>query len=168
MRKLLYALVFILAGQSMIAQVSPIQEFMKNYDGGEAATSVYISPSMAEMIVSSVDEGEADEMASLFKDFQGMRILVLDQNVDQAYKSFSSNVNLKGYEELMTVKEDGQVVMILGDPASGGDYKEIAMIVYEKGDELVLMSFIGTLSQDQLKSLNKAFDMDLDEIIEEE
>ena len=166
MKTTLFILLSFVSFQILQAQSSPIFDFIKSHSDNPDVTSVFIGPSMAKMIVNSVEDDEdAADLKGLFEDFQGMRILVIENGNGAAiYEEFTKTVNIDGYEELMSVKDGGENVKIIGKPQGDG-FSEVAFIVSEHS-ELVLMSFLGTINSNQIKQLNKAFDLDMDDFME--
>ena len=164
MKNLSLAIVFMLSSSLAIGQSSPIYDFIEKHSDRENVTSVFIGPSMAKMFTENAGE-DGDELASLFKDFQGMRILVIEDGANDLVSEFKSTVNSNNDETLVEVKDGAEVVRILGKPEKDG-YSEIGLIVLEES-ELVVMSFMGYITADQLGKLNEAFYLELDDLIDD-
>lgn len=143
---------------SLSAQADAIERFFKDYQENENFTVVYVSPKMFQMVSKVTGESEDKELASIVKDLKGLRILTSKVNPDKTYKEANRRLNVREYEELVTVREkDSNVRFVTKE--SNGMISELLLIVGGK-DEFVLMSFVGNIDLNKIARLAKKLDID--------
>lgn len=153
MRAITLTILTILLTLSAYAQTPAITNFMDKYAGDENFTEVNISPKMFEMFAQMDTENNIDsETLEMIKSLKGLRILTTEVDPRQHYDAFMSSVNVKEYEELMTVKSDGSDVKFLVKDTQGNIVNELLLVV-GGDDDFVLMSFAGAIELDKLGKL---------------
>ena len=163
MKKLTIALVAILAmamPSQMNAQNDAITKYFEKYMDDENFTVVYVSGKMFEMFakIAPADE-DMEDIKAVIKDLKGLRILVNEEEGQKYYKEAIKKINTNEYEELMTIRSDGDNVKFMVKE-KGDIIEELLLIV--GGDEFVLMSFVGKIDLAKIAKLSESIDMDLD------
>ena len=140
------------------AQVDAIERFFKDYQEDENFTVVYVSPKMFQMVSKATDGSSDQELASIVKDLKGLRILTTEINPDKVYKEDNKRLNIKEYEELVTVREkDSNVRFVTKE--TNGIISELLLLVGGK-DDFVMMSFVGNIDLAKISKLAKKLDID--------
>lgn len=139
-------------------QVDAIDRFFKDYSESDDFSVVYVSPKMFQMISKASDGSTDQELANIVKDLKGLRILTTDKTPSKYYKEANARLNIKEYEELVTVKDKDQNVRFVTKEANGV-INELLLLV-GGGDQFVLMSFVGKIDLDKIAKLSKKLDID--------
>lgn len=143
--------------QQVQAQQDAITKYFEQYMDDESFTVVYVSPKMFEIFARLSDDTDQD-VKNVIKDLKGLRILTKDKDGLKYYKEATKKISLNGYEELMTIRDDGQNVKFM-TKEKDGVINELLLIV-GGADEFVLMSFIGKINLDKIAKLSKSVDID--------
>jgi hypothetical protein len=140
------------------AQIDAIERFFKDYQEDENFTVVYVSPKMFQMVSKATDGSSDQELASIVKDLKGLRILTTEVNPDKVYKEANKRLNIKEYEELVTVRDkDSNVRFVTKE--TNGIISELLLLVGGK-DDFVMMSFVGNIDLAKISKLAKKLDID--------
>ncbi|HLO54334.1 MAG TPA: DUF4252 domain-containing protein [Saprospiraceae bacterium] len=140
------------------AQVDAIERFFKDYQEDQNFTVVYVSPKMFQMVSKATDGGTDQELAAIVKDLKGLRILTTEVNPDKIYKEANKRLNIKEYEELVTVRDkDSNVRFVTKE--TNGMISELLLLVGGK-DDFVMMSFVGNIDLNKIAKLAKKLDID--------
>ncbi|MFN8339286.1 MAG: DUF4252 domain-containing protein [Saprospiraceae bacterium] len=143
---------------SMSAQSDAIERFFKDYQENKDFTVVYVAPKMFQMVSKITTDGEDKELASIVKDLKGLRILTSKVNPNKVYAEANRRLNIKEYEELVTVREkDSNIRFVTKE--TGGTISELLLLVGGK-DEFVMMSFVGNIDLNKISKLAKKLDLD--------
>lgn len=143
---------------AMSAQSDAIERFFKDYQEDENFTVVYVSPKMFQMVSKVTNDVEDKELASIVKDLKGLRILTSKVNPEKIYKEANRRLNIKEYEELVTVRDkDSNVRFVTRE--SNGIISELLLLVGGKS-EFVMMSFVGNIDLNKISKLAKKLDID--------
>jgi len=162
MRTLILVVGLLLSVAALQAQANAIDEYFQKYIDDQRFTSVYISGRLMNMIGSM--DLEMDDMAEKeFKAFQkiaeglkGLRILTAEENADAFYKEAKDKIKTTDYEVLMSVRDtDGQNFEFFVKDAKDGKVSELFLISGGKGNDFVLMSFVGRLDLDSISKMAK-------------
>jgi vacuolar-type H+-ATPase subunit F/Vma7 len=143
---------------SMFSQSDAIERFFKDYQEDENFTVVYVSPKMFQMVSKATSEAEDKELSAIVKDLKGLRILTSKVNPDKTYKEANRRLNIKEYEELVTVRDKESNVRFV-TKESNGLISELLLLVGGK-DEFVMMSFVGNIDLNKIAKLAKKLDID--------
>ncbi len=158
MKSIFSLAILLFIGFTATAQLDAIERFFKDYQEDENFTVVYVSPKMFQMVSKATDGSEDKELSSIVKDLKGLRILTSKVNPDKIYKEANKRLNIKEYEELVTVREkDSNVRFVTKE--SNGIINELLLLVGGK-DEFVMMSFVGNIDLNKIAKLAKKLDID--------
>ena len=158
MKSIFSLAILLFIGFTATAQLDAIERFFKDYQEDENFTVVYVSPKMFQMVSKATDGIEDKELSSIVKDLKGLRILTSKVNPDKIYKEANKRLNIKEYEELVTVREkDSNVRFVTKE--SNGIINELLLLVGGK-DEFVMMSFVGNIDLNKIAKLAKKLDID--------
>ncbi len=143
------------------SQSDAIESYFSKYKDDDRFTMVYVSPKMFQMF-SKVAEGAGedleDEIIEMVSSLKGLKILTTDVEGRNFYSEAIQKIDTKQYEELMTVRSEGDDVKFLVKDTDGGNIvQELLLLV--GGDEFVMMSFVGDINLRQIGKLAKSLDM---------
>ncbi len=143
---------------SASSQTDAIERFFKDYQDDENFTVVYVSPKMFQMVSKVTDGNEDKELSAIVKDLKGLRILTSKVNPGKVYTEANKRLNIKEYEELVTVREKDSNVRFVTKEANGV-INELLLLVGGK-EEFVMMSFVGNIDLSKIARLAKKLNID--------
>lgn len=155
MKNLLIALFLVGFVGSLSAQNNAIDKYFDQYKDDERFTMVYVSPKMFEMVVKIAEENVEDDVVDMLREIEGLKILTTEENPNDFYKEALKKINTKEYEELMTVRDEGQNVQFLVKDQQNGDIVRELLLLVGGEDEFVLMSFVGKIDLTKIGKLAK-------------
>ncbi|MBK9730545.1 MAG: DUF4252 domain-containing protein [Chitinophagaceae bacterium] len=139
---------------SLFAQNS-LPGFFDKYAGHTGFTTVKISPKMFDLIA-SVDVEDAD--LSVVKDITGINVLVYEPEegkttdlTDKLYTEAKAT-GFSGYEELLSVVEEGTDIRILAKSAGEGIVSDLLIVGKDDG-EFIYVNIAGKMDIKKLSSL---------------
>lgn len=138
------------------AQSDIADKYFKDYQENTNFSTVSVSPKMFQMITKSAESNDAEVMAVL-KDLKGLKIMSTQVKPEQIYTEANKRIQGKGYEELLTVREQGSMVRFVTAEKSGV-IEELVMLVGNKTD-FILISFTGKIDLAKLSKLAKKLDI---------
>jgi len=151
-----------------MAQNDAITKYFDQYKDDERFTIVNVSPKLFEMIANvASEEVEDPEVLEMIKEMKGLKILKTEFSPMKYYNEAITKIDTKGYEELMTVRDEDQNVKILVKDEDGGNIVNEMLLIVGGNDEFVLLSFVGKLHLNKLAKLAKNMDIDGMEHLEE-
>lgn len=166
MKKLIISLTFIvfLFSGALKAQTA-IDGLYDKYADQDGFTSININPEMFQLI-SSMDMNDSSEQAkeaqNAMKELTGLKMLVYEPKDGQTNEEFMKDVKdltkIKGYSEMMSVKDGDEMVKFLAKNGKDGKIPEMLMIVYED-NEVVVMSMTGDMSLETFTEISKSLGM---------
>ena len=148
------------AQTAALQQADAISRYFSQYADDEKFTSVYISNRMFSLFAKAVEDDKEDrEIKQAISKLKGIRILSSDKLNDgkKMYQEAARSLPLRGYEELMVVKSEGQELKFL-IIESGGKISELLMLS-GGGKDFFLMSMIGDIDLKQISRLSKSMDV---------
>lgn len=151
MKKILLLAVLALISVQSFAQVSVIDKFFQKYSNDESFTIVSISPKMFSMF-SKVDlkDPDAKQAMEVVQKLKSLRILAKENAKDGSRLYHEAAAFLtSSYEELMTVRSEGNDVKFLVKENSKGNIEELVMLV-GGNDTFVAMSLVGDIDLNQI------------------
>ncbi len=141
------------------SQTDAITKYFNKYMEDTSFSVVYISPKMFQMI-SKLAENEVDaDMKSAITDLKGLRVLMTERSGMKYYKEAANTLNLKAYEELMTVRDGEQHVRFVVKENEKGVIEELLLLVGAP-DEFVMISFVGKIDLDKIAKLANSADIE--------
>ncbi len=163
MKKLLILLTFLMASSGLRAQADAIDAFFKEYIDDPRFTVVYIGPKLFDMFgdmeINGVEFDDAEDEAAMkvIKGLKGLRILTSEEDTGQLYAEAMKKIDTSDYELLMKVRDnDGSNVdFFIKENGDSNKISELFMIAGGKGEEFVLLSFVGNMSLDEVTKMAK-------------
>jgi hypothetical protein len=140
------------------SQGDAITKYFNKYTEDTSFTVVYISPKMFEMVARLAEDEVDAEVQQVIKDLKGLRVLVREGDGTKYYNEAVKTLNLKAYEELMTVRDGNQNIrFVIKD---NGDIIEELLLLVGSPDEFVMISFVGKIDLDKIAKLAKTADIE--------
>jgi hypothetical protein len=168
MKKLISTVAFICLTLLIRAQSNPVDEMFNKYSEKPGFTVVSISSKMLGLFADkSEDNKDADDIISKLKSIRILSVedSLLNKNLN-FYTELSKKLDLSSYEELMVVKEGGDMTKFLVRE-SGKTISELLIITGGPGGNS-LISIRGDLNLKDISQLSKNMDIeglkDLDKI----
>ncbi len=149
---------FLMLSVSGFSQVDAISKYFNRYQEDTSFTVVYISPKMFKMISKLAEDEIEPEIQEVIKDLKGLRILTTKQNGMRYYNEVTKTLNLKSYDELMTLRDGNSNVRFL--IKDNGDIIEELLLLVGSEDEFVMISFVGKIDLEKIAKLSNAADID--------
>ncbi len=158
MRIVLTTLCLALCSMVVWAQ-SPVQSLFDKYQDHPDFSTVTISPKMFQLIAKlDIDEVE-DDLEDLVKSIKGLRILIKDSgDTDALYREASTEIGKGSYEELLTVRDEGENVRFMIKEGSGDIIEELVLLV-GGGDQFVLLDLRGDMDIKDIGKLGNSLDI---------
>ncbi len=152
-----------LVPMALVAQKSPVDKLFEKYTNQKGFTTVNISGKLLGFA------GKLDttnpEMDKMLSSLSGIRILSVDDKALNKqldfYKELESSgfFHNNGYESLMDVTEDNQVVRFFGKDAGGGKFSELLLVV--GGEDNTLISIRGLIDPENIGKITKALNVNV-------
>jgi hypothetical protein len=145
------------------AQQKPLAKFFNKYQSDTSFTIVDISPKMfrlfAQMSSDSANQ-QTDEVMNIAKKLTGLRIITKDHpaNSIKLFKEADGLLSGKSYENLMTVRDDGDHVKFLINQGNDGVIHHLIMLV-GGNDEFVALSLSGDINLSDISKIAGSMDI---------
>jgi hypothetical protein len=160
MKKWLILIILVMSRPVLAQQQDAISKFFSKYMEDEDFTSIYISGKMFGLIAKLPDGEDELAMKETLKNLAGLRILSSEKaNGEQLYQEFSKNLNTKGYEELMFIREKGKPEMQIMIRENAEKIEELLMLS-GSDSSFFMMSLIGSIDLEQISKLSKSMEID--------
>lgn len=144
----------LLLSTGIFAQDDAIGKFFGKYVEDSRFTVVSISPKMFRLLSKvNWDTIPADVKQTVSK-LHSLRILSTETTPQQFYKEALTKVDMKEYEELITVRNKNENVRFIVKE-NGGIISELLMIAVDD-DGFTLMSFVGDIDLDKMSRLSSS------------
>ena len=144
----------LLLSTGIFAQDDAIGKFFGKYVEDSRFTVVSISPKMFRLLSKvNWDTIPADVKQTVSK-LHSLRILSTETTPQQFYKEALTKVDMKEYEELITVRNKNENVRFVVKE-NGGIISELLMIAVDD-DGFTLMSFVGDIDLDKMSRLSSS------------
>ncbi len=154
-------IIILIGASACFGQADAIDKYFSKYKDDDRFTMVYVSPKMFSMfskVAEGADEKIDQEITDMIANLKGLKILTSEINSAALYKEAISMINTNEYEELMTVRSEGDnVKFLVKDTDNGNIVQELLLLV--GGDEFVLMSFVGDIDLKTIGRLAKSMDI---------
>lgn len=169
MKKILITLlltVFISAAQAK----SFVQE-ISNIVGEKPEVNINIGTWLIKAAMSFSDDNDIDEAKAVMNGLDRIRVSVFDldnnhnnKRLSKLIKSKISNLSSQGYEQLVTVRDEEELVYIVAKVE--GEFLQDAMIIAMEEDELVVISLVGEVNLKQLAAITGEYDVDIEDVLD--
>ena len=146
-------IVIIALAMLVMVTASAQEAIFKKYAGKDGVSVVNISKSMLGLM--SGTAGGNKKVKDLANKLERIRILTCENHklVGKVKKDAMEYVGKKGYEELMSTQEGGEMVYILQHPMGGNNYEYVVLSI-EK-NEVHVVNIIGHLTIDEIKAVTQ-------------
>lgn len=157
MRKLFILTVLLVLTSGVFAQDDAIGKFFGKYIDDSRFTVVSVSPKMFRLLSKVNWDTIPAELKQTVTRLQSLRILSTETTPQQFYKEALSRIDMKEYEELITIRNKNDNVRFVIKEA-GGTIHELLMIAADE-DGFTLLSFTGDIDLDKLSRLSSSMDI---------
>jgi len=141
-----------------------ISKYFEKHMDNEDFTVVYISAKMFELLgkldIDELEDSEAQAVMEVVKDMRGLRVLTTEINAKEIYKEAKATINTKGYEVLMTVRDDGDDIQFLIKDSGDMEIINELLLMVGSEDEFIMVSFVGMISLDKISKLANVLDVE--------
>jgi Domain of unknown function (DUF4252) len=141
----------IFLGTGLCAQDDAIGRFFGKYVDDSRFTLVSVSPKMFRLIAKVNWDTVSPDIKQTIQKLQSLRILSTDVTPMEFYKEAMTKIDMKEYEELITMSGKNEHVRFVVKE-DGGIVHELLMIAVDE-DGFTLMSFVGDIDIDKLSKL---------------
>ena len=97
------------------------------------------------------------DVQAVIKDLKGLKVLATERNGMKYYNEAINKINVKEYEELMTVRDGDQNVRFVVKERN--DVIEELLLLVGAPEQFVMISFVGKINLDQISKLSKSADI---------
>ena len=132
----------------------------------EAKVEVYLKDPMLKL-VSGFIKGEDPELFEILSKLKLVRVLVYDITSDLATKmskvttATAKELDKKGWERIVRVREDGENVDIYLKPSADYEWIDgLVVMVVDDSEEAVFVNIVGQIHPDDIGRLAEHFDID--------
>lgn len=152
---MLAALLVVSAG--VFAQDDAIGKFFGKYVDDSRFTIVSVSPKMFRLLSKVNWDTIPSDLRQTVTGLHSLRILSTETTPQQFYKEALSRIDMKEYEELITIRDKQDNVRFV-IKETGGIVHELLMIAVDD-DGFTLMSFTGDIDLDKLSRLSSSLNI---------
>jgi hypothetical protein len=144
----------LLLGAGAFAQDDAIGKFFGKYIEDSRFTVVSISPKMFRLLAKVNWDSIPPDVKQTVTRLHSLRILSTGITPQQFYKEAIARIDMKEYEELITVRNNNENVRFVVKE-NGGTVHELLMIAVDD-DGFTLMSFVGDIDLDKMSQLSSS------------
>jgi len=162
--KKLFLILAVVLPFTVLAQKTPVDKLFEKYANQKGFTTVNISGKLLGF-ASQMEKGDK-ETSDLLSGLSGIRVLsVEDETLNKSinfYEELEKDGFFKnnGYEVLMEVTDNDEVVRFLAKDAENGKISDLLLVV--GGDENTLISISGVINQKDIAKVTGALDINID------
>lgn len=153
---LLLVITFFISFQTF-SQNDAIGRFFNQYVNDDNFTVVSISPKMFRMMSKVNWNDVSPDVKQAISQITSLRLLETEKNAKQVYQEAARKLNLGAYEELMTVRDEGDNVKFLVKE-NNNIISELLMLV-GSNDDFVLMSITGNIDLDKIAKMGETLNI---------
>lgn len=150
-------------GLTLRAQSDAIAQYFEKYMYDDRFTVVFISPKMFDM-VSKMDlrapEPETQAVLEIIEGLKGLRILTTRETPRKFFEEARSVLSPKGYEVLMTVRDNNSGDNVEFLVKEVGDRIQELLLLVGNPDEFVMLSFVGDIDLKKIGELSKVLNVE--------
>ncbi|MDO6430501.1 DUF4252 domain-containing protein [Flavitalea sp. BT771] len=152
--KKLFFLPLLFLATAVFSQDDAIGKFFGKYVEDSRFTIVSVSPKMFRLLAKANWDSIPPDLKQTVTSLHSLRILSTETTPRQFYKEALSRIDMKEYEELITVRDKNDNVHFVVKE-SGGTIHELLMIAVDE-DGFTLMSFVGDIDLDKMSKLSSS------------
>ncbi len=147
-------------GVSAFAQNNAIDKFFSKYADMEDFTTVSISSKMFSLVTMIEGDTEEDqEILDCISQLTSLRILSTDRtDLSSELSKMADKIQTKDYEELMSIHEKNEDVLILIKD-NGKTITELLIMIHEQDKEFTIISLTGIIDLDKISKLSKGMNV---------
>jgi hypothetical protein len=146
-----------LCATALRAQDDAIGKFFGKYLDDDRFTVVSISPKMFKLLSKANWDTISPDLRQTVTKLKSLRILSTENSPRTFYKEAMSRIDMKEYEELITVRNKNDDVRFVVKE-SGGVIHELLMVSVDD-DTFTLMSFVGDIDLDKMSRLSASMNI---------
>lgn len=154
---LVVLLTLILASGSAFAQDDAIGKFFGKYVDDSRFSIVSVSPKMFSLLSKVNWDTIPQDIRQTVTKLRSLRILSTETTPRQFYKEAMSRIDMKEYEELVTIRDKNDDVRFV-IKESGGVVHELLMVAADE-DGFTMISFVGDIDLDKLSRLSSSMNI---------
>lgn len=144
----------LISATGLRAQDDAIGKFFGKYVEDERFTVVSVSPKMFRLLSKANWDTIPSDLRQTVSKLKSLRILSTETSPRAFYKEAMAKIDMKEYEELITVRNKNDDVRFVVKE-SGGVIHELLMIAVDD-DGFTLMSFVGDIDLDKMSKLSSS------------
>lgn len=159
---------------TLFISASQAKSFVKeisNVVGEKPEVNINIGTWLIKAAMSFSDDEDIDEARAVMRNLDHIKVSVFDldnnrntKRLTSLIKSKINNLSSQGYEQLVTIRDDEELVYIVAKV--DGEYLQDAMIIAMEEDELVVISLIGEVNLKQLAIISDEYDVDIEDVLD--
>lgn len=158
-----YLIIFAFTALSSITifgqNTDAISKYFEQYVENDDFTVVYVSAKMFEILgkldLEGFEDAEAEIAMEMVSKLEGVRVLTTEKDPMGYYKNALKTIDVKEYESLVQVRDEGENVNLMIKDLQGDIINEMLVLVGGE-DEFVLVSIIGEIDLKNISKLSKA------------
>ncbi|HAA13420.1 MAG TPA: hypothetical protein DCE41_17710 [Cytophagales bacterium] len=162
MKKLVLFALAGLMSLSAMAQDDAIQKHFSQYWNDDDFTTIHLTRKMFEIVAEIPVEEDEDEVLSVIRSLNGMRMITTERDADKHYRDALNKLKGSSYEELMVVRDEGQNIEFLILEESDGKISELVLVGQDDdGDkDFFLLSLTGDIDLKQIAKLSSTLNIE--------
>ena len=138
---------------------------MKLFEGQEAKVEVYLKDPMLEL-VSKFVKSEDPELYEVLAKLKLVRVQIFEvddvqaQKVSEVTSATAKQLDSKGWERIVRVREDDEHVDVYLKPSKDYEWLDgLVVMVVDGGDEAIFVNIVGQIDPDDIAKLGEHFDI---------
>lgn len=156
--KWFFSLGFALLFFSALAQEDAIAKHFDSYIQDSRFKTVYVSPKMFDVIATSDIDQMDPEVRSLIKNLRGLRVIQMEgQSGMTMYKEAGQKLTAAKYDELMTLKENGEQIRFY-TMGPGKKVQELLLMVAGP-KRFLMLTMVGDIDLNAVAKLSKSLNL---------
>jgi hypothetical protein len=160
MKRLLFALLLVVAGTPLFAQQgSTIDRFFQKYENDQSFTLISVTPKMFSMFTKlDINTEDGQNFMKVIKKIRGLKILAKENANGSGLFKEATSLLTKDYEELMTVRDGKQDLRFLVKENAKGNIAELIMLIGST-EEFMAMSLVGDIDLAEISEIAGGMDI---------
>jgi hypothetical protein len=149
--------ILLLLGMGAFAQDDAIGKYFGKYIDDSRFSVISVSPKMFRLLAKVNWDTIPSDIKQTVTRLQSLRIITTETTPRLFYKEALSKIDMKEYEELLTVRDNTDDVHFMVRQ-NGDSIHELLMVSIDE-DEFTMMSFVGDIDLDKLARLSSSLDI---------